>query len=261
MIVEDDDFPDLPAGRGTVVQNLERAVVEDHLLRREDGGWAVKGASWDGPHPWIVGKVPWPLPCRKLRQFLFTCAYDRARVPWACRNCHKVRIQPRTMRELVAVQEWIGTLSLPFKCGVELGRRGCPGAYGATLYIDGAEQAEAVRRGLVEGAAARPRIGSDLPVWVRRGCAVFEAHCGPIDQYEFDPLQAEIEPALLERVTVLPPPRGRPPRAATYLYWLHTAHRVGDRTCRDFTGGQRMWPPSPADEMEDLTPARSPFGR
>lgn len=226
-------------GSSTVGANLQRAAERGDVTLHEDGSWELAN------HPlsaisWRFGPRPTPFACTKLFGFLFRNAYDRGAVPVGCRNCFKVQIRPRTLRELNATLPIAEAAAHPYKAGAGLAARYQSGPYSALFYFDGLDQARASYADLRRAVDADPLLGPDVPMAIKRGCTEYEIHCGPSDRFTFAPELETVENALLDRLRppaapVLPNPR------AVFMYWLKVAFQVGDETYRDFTGGRPLY--------------------
>ncbi len=175
---------------------------------------------------------------------MFEHVYHRQRVPAGCEPCFKVKVVPRTLRELMAVYETGELLPYTYKCGLDAPAQFTSGVYGAYFFLDGLPAARAAYARIREAVNAHPRLGSEVPVFIKRGCTEFEIHCGPSDQYTFSDETKEIEAHLLPLVHI-----GRAREEAkvhvqqTLLYWIQTAYRLGDQTYLEFTGGRPLYPP------------------
>lgn len=232
---------DETVGGRAVRDHLAAAVAAGRLIAHGDGTWELPAMPATAPGPWLPSGPSGPFPCRPLFRFLFQIAYGRARVPWGCRNCYKVKLRPRRFRELMAAKEVLGGLPHPGKCGVELGMHQSSGVYAGFLYFDGLDAARAGYHQLRARVDAHPRLGPEVPLLIKRGCTEYEMACGPSDGYRFAPGQEATERELVQRLR----PEPGPPRfsaALTVMGWAQTAFRIGDETYLDFTGGRRLYP-------------------
>jgi hypothetical protein len=226
-------------GRFTIAEHLAQAVAVGRLIAKDDGTWEIPAEPQRGPSVWISGPVAAPFSCRPLKRFLFEGAYGKGCVPLGCQSCYKVKIAPKTLRQLMAVQDLAKPTSYAFKCGLDLGIRYSSGVYAAFFYLDGLDRARtafAELRGMVDES---PALGPDTPMLIKRGCTEYEVHCGPSDAYPIAP--AEVEDWLLAHVTV-PPSAKALPKGMTFLHWIQTAFQLGDETYLDFTHGRRPYP-------------------
>lgn len=252
-------FPSLSAeialsyriGQSTVGGNLERAAQRGDVTLHEDGTWELANLPFSTIN-WRFGPTPTPFPCMKLFGFLFRNAYDRGAVPVGCRDCFKVQIKPRSLRELDATLRIAAGTGHAYKAGTGLSARYHAGPYSTLFYFDGLERARAAYKTLRHAIDSEPRLGLDVPVSIKRGCTEYEVHCGPSDRFTFDPSLEAVESFLISRLRPLPRPEMQPPQTV-FMRWLQTAFQVGDETYRDFTGGRPLhpvpvtYPPEQAD--------------
>lgn len=228
-------------GGATVAENLARAVAKGTLLELGNGRWTQPEPPPVSTSVFIHGG-PQKQPCDTCNPFLFFGAYAKAAVPYACRHCYKVKVEAKTLRQLVAVKKIVETFNTTYKCGPEVDHTYSSNLYGAVLYLDGLDAALHIKTIVRERVNADPLLGEEIPVYVKRGCTAFELACGPSDRYTFPPELQELEAALFPCFV----PAKRPaylPTAITFGRWLATAYRIGDETYLDFTGGKRYYPP------------------
>lgn len=239
----DNDLMALRFGRGSVAENLDRAVAEGRLRRHDDGRLSPPSHTPAAPSPWIFSGGA-HLPCQFLNGFLFACAYDQAAVPHGCRDCFKVTVIPRTLRQLVALRDLAAAVDCPAKCGLEIGSAYSQNVYGGFFYVLGLEQARRMFAELRRAVDAVPALGPGVAMNIKRGCTNFEVQCGPSDRYTFRSEQPELESLLQELWWPGKPRAGNDgaARAATLLLWIRTAFQIGDDTYLDFTRGRRLYP-------------------
>lgn len=226
-------------GRYTVGDNLEHAVSKGHLNRVADGTYTLPADERNNDRT-VYNKVIWPYPCRKLL-FLFDHVYERAQVPWTCRNCYKVKASPRKVSDLVAVHDATAAKPHPSKFQPDMDAPYTTDIYGAYFYADGLEQARAIYQDVKEALAAKGCLDS-TPLSIKRGCTEYEMHCGPSDKYTFPEALAEVERSLLSRISAAP--NAKPPvsRGQALLMWIRQAFRIGDESYLQLTGGRRLFP-------------------
>jgi hypothetical protein len=160
-------------------------------------------------------------------------------VPHGCRACYKVKVAPRTLRELVAAWQIGQRIECRSKWGIDFYNPHSQDVYAGYFYTTGLEGARAVCKVVREAFDAEPKIGADIPMTIKSGCSEYEAAVGPSDRYEFTPEMAELEAYLKCRFH----DRKRVDQGNIALaYWIDTAFRMGDDTYLDFTGGKRLRP-------------------
>lgn len=235
------DLMNLRFGDGTVAENLAKAVARGRLLELGDGRWTQPAYPAVSTSQFIRGGPVAEAPCDTCLPFLFLAAYAKSAIPYACRNCYKVKVEAKTLRELVAVRNIVGTLDVTHKCGPEVDHGYTSNLYGAIMYLDGLDQALSLKESVRQLVDQDPLLGAHIPVYVKRGCTAFELACGPSDQYAFTPELQELEADLFPRFV----PAQRPadlPASIIFAMWLATAYRIGDETYLDFTNGKRYYP-------------------
>ncbi len=240
------DWEDRQFGKGTLQENLRAAVARGDLIDFGDDTWSL--AREQRAQHYLQVKAPRYLGCDYLNRFLFEKAFDQAAVPYGCRNCYKVKMAPRTLRELVALRELLEGVDYQSKCGVDFYNPHSQDFYAGFLYLDGLEEARAAHhhlRGLIDADA---RLERDIPITIKRGCSNYEVACGPADLYEFPEVLADIEAAL--RPKFKPADRSdtehaedyRIRRATAMVGWIDFAYRIKDDTYLDFTEGRPLYP-------------------
>lgn len=235
------ELMNLRFGDSTVDENIAKAVANGRLLELGDGRWTEPESPIISTSTWISGGPSAKLPCATCMPFLFQGAYAKAAVPYACRNCYKVKVEAKTLRELVAVRKIVGTLDVTHKCGPEVDHIYSSNLYGAFMYLDGLDAALRLKESVRDLVDRDPLLGADVPVYIKRGCTPFELACGPSDQYTFSPELQELESQLFSRFVPTKGPAALP-AAITFAMWIATAYRIGDETYLDFTGGKRYYP-------------------
>ncbi len=224
-------------GGATVAENLQRAVAAGKIIEHEDGTFEL-GQTLDQINNWVTAGAGRPLGCQFLRRFLFHNAYARSAVPYGCRECYKVKVVPRTLRELVAAWQLAKRIECQSKWGIDLNNRYSQDVYAGYFYTPGLEAARVLHKVVREALDADPKLGPDIPIRIKRGCSDYEAALGPSDRYEFTPEMAELEAHLKTQFR-----KRKHPGVDIYHalgYWIEIAFRIGDNTYLDFTGGKPL---------------------
>jgi hypothetical protein len=234
-----EDILALKVGASTVGENLQRAIDAGVLLQNQDGTLELRHSAQIGL--WLNrGDMP---NCVFLNRFTFQLAYAQAAVPKGCEACYKVKVLPRTLRELVALYELAGQVECPSKCGIDLYTRHSQNIYAGYFYLKSLEEARGVFRVIRELVNDDPKLGSGVPIVIKRGCSNYEVSCGPSAQYTFRPELQDIEAYLKSRFR-----RTRTERLTVagtiYGTWVPLAYQMGDDTYLDFTNGEPLYPKS-----------------
>lgn len=238
-------------GRGTVRENLERAVDEGKLEMLHDGCFLLQ--QKDKSSNYLHIKETRPLNCRFLDDFLFSTAYDKTAVPYGCRNCYKVRIIPTNLKGLIALRGILEEAPFSSKCGVDFFNLHSQDIYVGILYLEGLEEARAAYRNMRIPIESHPDLGCAVRMTIKRGCPHFEAACGPSNEWSFREGMADLETALrkdfkLEHADA-PPYRVR--RMESMVAWLQFAYNLGDDSYLTFTGGRPLHRPEVTYPVED----------
>lgn len=226
-------------GDSTVGENLRRAVEAGAIRQHDDGTFALPARC--APDTYVRIRNGPRLACRFLNGFVFNQVYRAAAVPKGCESCYKIKAQPRTLRELVALYEIALRIDCLSKWGVDFYNRHTQSTYAGYFYVNGLDAARAlfpvVRRAVDENS----KLGAEVPLVIRRGCFNYEAALGPSDTYTFKPELSEIEAYLKSRYRKS---KSDDNRLAPTLYgqWVPFAFQIGDDTYLDFTDGKPLYP-------------------
>lgn len=238
-------------GRGTVRENLKRAVSEGKLQQNPDGSFSPlqKRMSTDYLHVKQTRK----LECRFLNDFLFTQAYDKTAIPSGCPNCYKVKIVPANLKGLIALRGLMEDSPFISKCGVDFFNPHSQDIYAGYLYLDGLEAARSAYREMRPLVESNPDLGNAVRMTIKRGCSNMEAACGPSDKWTFRAEMAELENDLKERFKpdISTPIDYRLRRMTIMMCWLQIAYNLADQTYKDFVGGEPLHRPTVSYPMED----------
>ena len=238
--------------KGTNVGNFKN-IVELLQPVKDSGGW-----FWNnygkmermpvGPMPetpWIYQNMDFQ--CVKWHEIFFNNVAQKSMVHSHCHECFKVVIAPRTVEELIALENWQKTLDVPCKCGIEL-RDFVSRLYGGYFYnrgvSDGKQAYGFVKRWAEEMHGMQNEVfevhhDEPMPVILKLGCTEFERALGPSVNYKVTEDQLKLE-ADLDNVIEFDPfkiPEGfdhfpQPEVLKQYVrtIWLKWAHHHGDKT-------------------------------
>jgi len=234
----------------TIREKFRRAGEQGAIIEDGDGNWSLP------PPPetrYLQVKITKDLGCGFSLRFLFRHVYEKATVPYACRACYKVKIVPRSLRELIALRGILESLDYHSKCGVDFYNPHSQDWYAGFLYLDGLDEARAAYRVMRHLVDADPKLGPAVGMTIKRGCTEYEVTCGPADKYEFPEEMAAMEADLRARfkLSVVTPTDYRIRRAKSMVGWIEFAYSIKDDTYLDFTGGKRLYPATVAFSPED----------
>ncbi len=223
-------------GETTVGDNLRRAVEAGRLVENEGGILERAGDPREAVNWMFVSSGP-PMDCGFLMYFAFEHAYAEAAVPGGCSACYKVKVMPKTLRQLVAAWDIAKNIQCHSKWGTDLNNPYSQNIYAGYFYVSGLDAARALYKMVRQATDDHPKLGPDVPIVIKRGCSEYEAKLGPSDRYTFTPEMRELEAYLKTRF------RWHKAEYHTSLivaHWIETAFRIGDDTYLDFTGGKRL---------------------
>lgn len=237
MTQPDRDVLDRQFGDASAAENLRRAIEAGQVIANEDG--TLQLAPETPANNWLFVRNGAPPDCSFLIHFMFRSVYARTAVPHGCKDCYKVKVAFRTLRELVAGWRIARGIACVSKWGVDLNNPYSQNVYAGYFYASGLPMARALYKIAHEAFAADAQLGTDVTMTIKRGCSEYETALGPSDRFAFSPELAEIEAALRPRFHHEPSPeQGSLPLA----HWIDVAFRIGDDTYLDFTGGKRLRP-------------------
>ena len=199
MAKSPDELLALQVGDATVAENLKRAVEAGELVEEEDGCLRFAEPRQQSQNWATVASGP-PLGCDFLMQFLFQQAYAKSAVPQGCSACYKVKVVPRTLRELVAAWGIAKRIECRSKWGVDFNNPYSQNVYAGYFYevgLDGARALYKVVRDIIDND---PKLGPDVQMSIKRGCSEYEAKLGPSDRYTFAPELKEVEEYLRTQI-------------------------------------------------------------
>lgn len=219
-------------------------------------GWTLR--SSDGklvppkPHqlpfsPWHYIKIAFDCIIQQVIMFeTVGRVTNRTFIPSRCQACYKVVIEPRTLIELFALEHAMKTMPVAAcKCGIEV-RDFVPRLYGGYVYGVGPEQGQRNYELVRRRVSAHPLLGSDVPVYLKRGCTEMEQKGGPSDQWKCTEKQRTIEKWIEAHIAITPDfaPQAPHVKRAMHYRWIRFAWAHGDRESAEmFTGGRPIEEP------------------
>jgi|SRR5581483_3794569 len=243
MGMSPDELMAIRVGGTSVADNIRHAVEAGALVENVDGSWSLAeippNRNWARVVPdWAKAGPGPPAECNFLIRFLFGNAYAEGAVPYGCRACYKIKVVPKTIRQLVAAWGIGKRIDCVSKWGVDFGNRYSQDIYAGYFYTSGLEGARALFRVVRELVDGEPLLGPKVAMSIKRGCSDYEAALGPSDKYEFAPELDQLEAYLKSRYREKQQELAVIPLA----HWIDVAFRSGDDTYLDFTEGRRLQP-------------------
>lgn len=135
---------DMSFGGATVATNLQRALDAGALIENDDGTLQLPPVPDGTRANWMAVSNGPPLGCEFLSGFMFRNAYAQSAVPYGCRECYKVKVVPRTLRELVAAWQVAKRIECRSKWGIDLHNPLSQNVYAGYFYTVGLDGARAL---------------------------------------------------------------------------------------------------------------------
>jgi hypothetical protein len=221
----------------TVAQNLRQAVASGRLIESPDGTLQLPGDRSLDFDCIRVGDNP---NCRFFKKFLFRQAYAETVVPASCQACFKIKVAPKTLRELVAAWQIAQGVEFSSKWGIDLNNQLSQDIYAGYFYLTSLADARELYKFVRTAFDAEPKLGPNVRMFIKRGCSVYEATVGPSDRWQHTPEMVQLEAHLKTRFHTKR--RRLAPNGAILARWIDLAFRIGDDTYLDFTDGKRLRP-------------------
>ena len=243
---EEQEILSMKFGGRTIRESLEAAIAAGRVIRHPDGKLSLPPGPPMHPRQFTNGgKLD--RDCTFLNPFMFQTLYNESSVPLGCAACYKLKVETQTMRQLMAVKKIADGFEYRARSAAEVDRRDNPSLYSTYFYLTGLDQAREVYKQVRAKVDAAPALGPSIKMIIKRGYTNYEHACGPSDRYTFDPRLEAVEMYFRKRYA----PPTRPPRparkyrdAVALLDTARIAFRIGDKTYKDFTGGQEVFPPT-----------------
>ena len=99
-------------------------IKQGYVMRLGDGRFVPSNAKVGEMPPWVYTQQFKGLRC-DINQAVFWEIYKH--IPTQCRNCWKVVVRPRTLKELFDLYELQKDMGVPCKCGMEVRDTVCCG--------------------------------------------------------------------------------------------------------------------------------------
>ncbi len=244
-----DELLSYEVGANVVADNVRSSLDRGLVQEREDGRLTLvdaKNKYIDSNDYYSVLAPIRRFSCIFLRNVVHNIAYQGSCIPYGCRDCYKVKVCIRSLRELMSLLEVASKFNITFKAGVELNNQKICGIYGGYFYVVGLQEAKEIFGLLRYAVNEHPRLGSSVPMLIKRGCTDYEYKFGPSNMWSFAPELEAVESnlALLfyegkNRNEFI---KHKGNKLALIANWVNTAYRVGDSTYLDLTGGKPLFP-------------------
>lgn len=234
MTMAPEELMALCFGGKSVAENLKTAFGSGKIVEKETGTIEV---PVEPNNEWTIVPNGPALDCFFWMKVMFQGAYAQSAVPNGCRECYKVKVAPRTLRQLVAAWQVAKGVECLSKWGIDLNNPFSQDIYAGYFYTSGLEAARALFKVVRELFDADPKLGPDIKITIKRGCSEYENALGPSNQYQFTPELAELEAHLKAKYR---PRKGATKQLAVLAEWIDLAFRMGDDTYLDFTGGKPL---------------------
>lgn len=170
---------------------------EGWSIRDSDGKLHMTNPQKAIETPWHYIQIDWRVDCYKNFHVMHEVMCKRLPpnlvfVPSECQDCYKVVVRPQTLKQLFALEDLMCTIGAPCKCGIET-REAVPALYGGYFYnrgiAEGLNRLDQVRKMVAENSD----LGTDIEVFLKRGCTEMERECGPSDKWQITKEQMVIE--------------------------------------------------------------------
>ena len=129
-----------------------------------------------------------------MLHIMFTHVFKQQGVPSFCHNCYKVVIAPTDLDQVEKIGKWQRSTcednGWPCKVGAEV-RPYVKRKWGAYFYCRGLEEGKERHRLVREWVDGN--LGTDVRVFLKRGCTEFEIALGDSDKWEMINRQDEVE--------------------------------------------------------------------
>jgi hypothetical protein len=201
MSFRDDPLLFAKVGGRTVGEALQAAIDNGAVVLHRSGKIRLPGAlpAPDEDRSRVVffqlfrHQGDFRQPCNFLNNFLFDAVYDKAAVPFGCRDCYKVKVTTTSLRQARAIGRLAETVSQTSKTGAEQAARAAGLQFATYFFNLGLDRARSLHAELRPRIDQDPDLGPNVAMLIKRGCSNYEAHCGPSDRYVFDPALEQAE--------------------------------------------------------------------
>jgi hypothetical protein len=201
MTFRDDPLLTAKVGGRSIGEALDSAIEAGAVLLHHSGK-VYRPAALSPPDESHEGAAFFQLfrhqgdfrqPCNFLNNFLFDEIYNKATVPFGCRDCYKVKVTTTSFRQTRAIGRLAKTVSQTSKTGAEQATPATGLQFNTYFFNLGLDRARSLHADLRARIDQDPDLGPAVTMLIKRGCSNYEAHCGPSDRYVFDPALEQAE--------------------------------------------------------------------
>jgi len=220
-----------------VISNVEDMLGRGYYIKTDSGMIGMK-KSHGYRTPWIHVKQA----CSKRCGIDHTIKFEKfGYIPPRCMQCWKVVVMPRTIVELVKLEELERIMNRPSKCGIEV-RNYTPRHYGGYFYNDSLEEGRECYTAVRE--AVSDMISPDVNVILKRACTEFEMKFGNSGFWGVTPEVQELDDIIetrFENPAILSSKQPDYVKAWVRKEWQKYAFANGDETYLEINGGVPMF--------------------
>ena len=215
--------------------------------------WKIKMGLANSPQrPWINAKHCGYRDCGVWHDFYFK--YYKI-IPKGCRNCWKVVLHPKTLKELFKVYDLQKQMATPSKCGIEKrGYSGRKGRYAAFWYcpIDAGLQGARAHFEMIKKKVDHLFGMHEHNLFLKRGCTEMENHTiqqgrGGSDNWDkhapvYDKVEKMLDEIFVPCDTLALCKKDAPWFVHNYVkrQWIEWAFEHNDKTYLEFTDGEPL---------------------
>jgi hypothetical protein len=209
----------------------------------QQGGWELVDGKYQPAKTNVATDLPWiyahvDFDCTLWNRVFHEVVANLTQVHSYCHDCIKVVAKPKTLRQLVRIEEIQSDMLFPGKCGIDR-RENTQDIYGAFWYNRGFDEAR-MRYKLIRKQLDKAGMKS-VKLIIKKACTEFENRLGPSNKWKRpNKVQMQLEEDMHERLRYNPTSPSMIPQIVkdrTHHLWVNWAFQHGDNTYLDFTDG------------------------
>jgi hypothetical protein len=221
-----------------------------YSCRRADGKFVIGPTMESTNSPWHHIEYSGSC-CPYLHSHLFQVISPRTPigqfVPRACQACWKVVIRPRTLTELLRLEELLLFLEFPTKCGIERRSYAPCSRYRYGGYIYNRSQEEGLERlGIIREYLSEDDILNGVEAYLKRACTEMELTFPDSSSWKVSKEQNDIED-MLDWLVVYDIEASHVSKHvldSVRVTWIEWAAEIGDETYLEYTDGKPIYTPA-----------------